>query len=108
STPANHAKLCSVIAILPTTHGPSRRLPFLYWRSRRNFLLGIHRDQPAGAHVLWWCFSTGRFMAAPGVLARLVSLHQPPTKRRQGYRKVGRQERQRHEPVEPKPGYDGQ
>ena len=29
-------------------------------------------------------------MAAPGVLARLVSLHQPPTKRRQGYRKVCR------------------
>jgi len=53
-------------------HEPPRCLPSLYWRSRRDFLLGIHRDQPAGAHVPSWCSRArgGRLVAPDGWPAR--------------------------------------
>ena len=61
STPANHANFCLFHGNPPTKAPTSRCLPSLSWHSRRDFLLGIHRDHPAEAHVLWRCFSTGRF-----------------------------------------------
>jgi Rhodopirellula transposase DDE domain len=73
--------------LLPTTtHGPSRRLPFLYWRSGRDFLLGIRRGQPAGAHVHLRCSKRRTRLVAPGEPARLVSLRHASTRRRQRYR----------------------
>src|SRR3954466_12884286 len=48
---------------------------------RRNFLLGLHRGQPVGAHVPSWCSRHGWTLVAPDELARLASLHPVATRR---------------------------
>src|SRR3954470_24820437 len=40
----------------------------------RDFLLGLRRSQPVGAHVPSWCSGHGWTLVAPNELARLASL----------------------------------
>src|SRR5215210_2313262 len=48
---------------------------------RRDFLLGLRRGQPVGAHVPSWCSRHGWTLVAPDELARLASLQLVATRR---------------------------
>src|SRR4051794_19070860 len=48
---------------------------------RRDFLLGMRRGQPVGAHVPSWCSRHGWTLVAPDELARLASLQLVATRR---------------------------
>jgi len=79
STPTNHAKVSSAIASLLLHTGRHDACRFLYWRTGRDFLLGIRRNQLAGTHVQPWCFKRRGILVAPGGSARLASLRQALT-----------------------------
>src|SRR3982751_5967260 len=64
-----------MIRAATTLAGPCTGAP------RRDFLLGLRRGQPVGAHVPSWCSRHGWTLVAPDELARLASLHPVATRR---------------------------
>src|SRR3982750_551803 len=64
-----------MIRAATTLAGPCTGAP------RRDFLLGLRRGQPVGAHVPSWCSRHGWTLVAPDELARLASLQLVATRR---------------------------
>src|SRR3954451_18096678 len=68
--------LSAMIFVLPcytTSHHDACRN--LYWRSRRDFLLGIRRGQPARAQIQRWCSGHECMNGRSQRLARADSLY---------------------------------